>query len=177
MSVKRLDAKLDQKKIAKQHTATYTTAPVPFLSDLPLTGFAAETESDLGFFVAMYEGMMAMKVPVILFLNGNIKVPSTFPSDVVIVRSRDAHYDEMWRACDMAFCLSEEAVDNALDAMVVPLAPKKMPRLQNYDPNREKGNAFTFEKMNPWLMFAAMVRACETYRFPFDWKCIVRSRN
>ncbi len=176
MSVKRLDAKLDQKKIAKQHTATYTTAPVPFLSDLPLVGFLAETESDLGVFVAMHEGIVAMKVPVILFVRSGIKVQPGLES-VTIVRERDAHYAEMWRACDMAFCLSAEAVEDALDAMIVPLSPKKMPRLQNYDPNREKGNAFTFEKMNPWLMFAAMVRACETYRFPFDWKCIVRNRT
>ena len=176
MSVKRLDAKLDQKKIAKQHTATYTTAPVPFLSDLPLVGFLAETESDLGVFVAMHEGIVAMKVPVILFVRSGIKVQPGLES-VTIVRERDAHYAEMWRACDMAFCLSAEAVEDALDAMIVPLSPKKMPRLQNYAPKREKGNAFTFEKMNPWLMFAAMVRACETYRFPFDWKCTVRNRT
>lgn len=175
MSVKRLDAKLDQKKIAKQHVATYTTADtVPFLSDLQLTGFRAETESDLGLFVAMRDGMIAMKTPIVLFVRSGVKVQADI--GVTVVRDGDTHYSEMWRACDMAFCLSQEAVEEALDAMVVPLAPKKMSHIQNYDPNREKGNAFVFEKLSPWLMFAAMVRACETYRFPFDWKCIVRSR-
>ncbi len=176
MSVKRLDAKLDQKKIAKQHIALFETSnDVPFLSNSPLVGFCVESVRDLSLFLVMKDGMMAMNVPVVVFVSESVH-KKNIPEGVTAVSRRDAHYADMWRACDMAFCLSPEATAEALDAMCVPLALKGIAGLQNYDPNREKGNAFIFEKMNPWLMFAAMVRACETYRFPFDWKCIAGSR-
>lgn len=175
MSVKRLDAKLDQKKIAKQHVALFSTSgDIPFLSELPLIGFCAESERDLRLFLTLRDGMSEMGLPVILFLwKGSGKVGS---EEITVVREGDPHYGEMWRACDMVFCFSERAVNEALESMCVPLTMKGISGVTNYDPNREKGNAFTFDKLSPWLMFGAMVRACETYKFPFDWKHIAGSR-
>jgi len=49
---------------------------------------------------------------------------------------------------------------------VVPIGHEKSPLLAEYHPNEETGNSFTFNETNPWAVFAAIVRACETYRFP-----------
>ena len=46
--------------------------------------------------------------------------------------------------------------------------------LNNYHPNEETGNSFTYPSTNPWDIFMALVRAHETYRFPYDWQHIVR---
>jgi hypothetical protein len=57
---------------------------------------------------------------------------------------------------------------------VVVIGHAKSPFLQDYHPNEETGNSFTFSSKSPWDMFMALVRAHETYRFPYDWGNIVR---
>jgi len=44
----------------------------------------------------------------------------------------------------------------------------------NYNPLQEKGNGFYFKNPTAWEMFAAVVRALETYQFPYDWENLVR---
>ncbi len=46
------------------------------------------------------------------------------------------------------------------------------PLLDGYNAQQETGNAFLYDPPSMWNCFAAMVRALETYRFPFDWKTI-----
>lgn len=58
------------------------------------------------------------------------------------------------------------------DHNIVPLAERG--EVQQFDPVEEKGNAFLFEG-DAWSLFAALVRAAETYRFPYDWKNILKS--
>ncbi|MGE3278506.1 MAG: hypothetical protein AB7J40_01740 [Candidatus Altimarinota bacterium] len=55
---------------------------------------------------------------------------------------------------------------------LVPLAGKGV---VPFDPIQEKGNGFVFEPKNSWSLFAAFVRAAETYRFPYDWQNIVKA--
>lgn len=57
---------------------------------------------------------------------------------------------------------------------VVPIGHAKSPLLANYQPNEETGDSFTYTEKNPWGVFAAVVRACETYHFPYDWQHIIR---
>lgn len=47
-------------------------------------------------------------------------------------------------------------------------------KVSSFDPIAEKGNGFIFES-NPWSLFASLVRAAETYRFPYDWKNIIKA--
>ena len=44
--------------------------------------------------------------------------------------------------------------------------------LQNYNPVQESGTSFLYDKDNHWQCFAAIVRALETFIFPFDWRTI-----
>ena len=36
------------------------------------------------------------------------------------------------------------------------------------------GNGFVYDNENVWGIFAGVVRALETFKFPYDWKHIVR---
>lgn len=45
----------------------------------------------------------------------------------------------------------------------------------NYDPVLESGNAFLYADGNIWSLHAALVRALETYRLPYDWRGIQRN--
>ena len=116
-----------------------------------------------------------MKVPLIIFWSGAKKLSLDWYEQASVIAPHDAHYESMWRACDTAYCFTSEDLKTAIASGVVPLAPKGLKGADNYDPNKEKGNAFIFDVLNPWVMFSSLVRALETYKFPFDWKCIVRN--
>lgn len=58
---------------------------------------------------------------------------------------------------------------------VVPVTKGFIEEVVDYNPNTESGNSFIYKSLNHWEIFAAIVRACETYKFPYDWKFIVRS--
>ncbi len=98
---------------------------------------------------------------------------------VAIVPNDEKSIHTMFAASDIALFLgdtqkAEQELTMALAFGTVPVAPAAK-ELKNYNPNQENGNAFTFDKLNAWHCFAALVRALETYRFPFDWKTIQKT--
>lgn len=68
-----------------------------------------------------------------------------------------------------------DKVKEAWENGVVPITQKLDSSILDYNPNTESGNAFVFQNANQWEIYAAVVRALETYKFPYDWKFIVRS--
>lgn len=84
--------------------------------------------------------------------------------------------DEYLLAADMAVVFEEHIRDikNIMEKGAVIVGWEKSPYLQNYNPNEETGNGFTYASFSPWDIFTALVRANETYRFPFDWQNIIR---
>ncbi len=66
---------------------------------------------------------------------------------------------------------SEEELQACIDVATVPVT-LPCPTVENYDPVQEHGTAFVYEKPTAWHAFAAIVRALETFVFPFDWKTI-----
>jgi hypothetical protein len=85
--------------------------------------------------------------------------------------------EEYLDAADMAVVFEEHKNDlqRIMQKGIVIIGLEKSPFLENYHPNTESGNSFTFASLNPWAIFMASVRAHETFRFPFDWQNIVRS--
>jgi len=68
--------------------------------------------------------------------------------------------------------LNSNQLERLKEHKLVPLAGKGV---IPFDPIQEKGNGFVFEPKNSWSLFAAFVRAAETYRFPYDWQNIVKA--
>lgn len=68
--------------------------------------------------------------------------------------------------------VNSEKLEELKEHRMVPLAGKGVIQ---FDPIEERGNGFVYESKNPWSLFAAFVRAAETYRFPYDWQNIVKS--
>ncbi len=94
----------------------------------------------------------------------------THPHAVHLVTKNDSSS----AACDMALLNSAKKSDLQMcsDIDMVPLADAG---IEAFDPIAEKGHGFLYEKDNAWSLFAALVRATETYRFPYDWKNLVKS--
>lgn len=97
---------------------------------------------------------------------------------LAIIPNGTENVDAMLAAADMALFSTDPADLPELAACIrsgaVPVAPASE-ALENYNPNQESGTAFLYEKENPWHCFAAVVRALETYRFPFDWRTIQKN--
>ncbi len=94
----------------------------------------------------------------------------------------DDEFDEIFDAADILITFSQddetvESTKKALSKGVIPLVSHDFPleNIENYNPNLEHGNAFVYHKKSVWSVFAAMVRAYENYRFPYDWKNICKA--
>ena len=76
-------------------------------------------------------------------------------------------------AADMSLSFSFSDVEEMMLNGTIPVSCLR-PEVADYNPNKETGNSFIYKENDHWCMFAALVRAMETFKFPYDWKNIVR---
>lgn len=82
---------------------------------------------------------------------------------------------EALAAADITICFTKENVLISRKNAAVPVAPYMDESITiNYNPVQEKGNGFYFNKETKWDIFAAIVRALETYQFPYDWQNLIK---
>jgi hypothetical protein len=84
-----------------------------------------------------------------------------------------ANRKNLLAAADMTLSFSFNDIEEMLLNGAIPISTAR-PEIKDYNPNKEIGNAFVYKKRNKWGMFAAVVRARETFKFPYDWNNIVR---
>lgn len=99
-----------------------------------------------------------------------------FPKRVAIVSDNDGNKRKIYAASDifLATANSEECKEELEKAMsygVIPISPENELVL-DYDGSKEIGNAFVYKENSPWSLFAALIRAMENFKFPYDWKTI-----
>lgn len=96
---------------------------------------------------------------------------------IAIIPNDDDNVRKLLAAADIALFLTDPSgmpeLHSCLQYGVVPIAPD-CKALNDYNPVQETGNAFLAADATPWLIFAALVRALETFKFPFDWRTIER---
>jgi glycogen synthase len=110
---------------------------------------------------------------VILLADADYKMPKKSRA-FLLSYGRDMR-KQLIEAADMAICFNFNDVEEMFLHGTVPIvSDKTFEGGKNYNPNKETGNCFTFTNENHWQIFAALIRALETYKFPYDWKHIVR---
>jgi glycogen synthase len=174
-----LDLKPHQKEML-QETVGFMPEPRRALLCLP-SGMTDQLGGKL--FEQILPGILTLPLQIVVLGKGSTaygKLLSTYanaePHRVAILKHTADASKLLLAGADMAlFCAPEEEPEfhRALSLGAVPIAPV-CPLLEDYNPNQERGNAFLYEECTPWHCFAAIVRALETYRFPFDWKTIQR---
>lgn len=96
---------------------------------------------------------------------------------VALLPNDDEHMRKMLAAADISLFINDaedsEELRNCLRYGTVPVCPENAVT-ENYNLVQESGNAFTYEDMTVWHCFAAVVRALETFKFPYDWRTIQR---
>lgn len=80
---------------------------------------------------------------------------------------------DAYSAADFAVVMDGD-ISKVIKNGCVPISKLDGEKTADYNPLREKGNGFYFENPTKWEMFAAIVRALETYQFPYDWENLIR---
>lgn len=127
-------------------------------------------------------GLLSQDIQILILGKGSsyygdlfTKLSKEHPHKIAIIPNEEVAVRKMYAAADMALFFEEpddmEELPKCLSYGAVPIAPKSS-GLDNYNPVQEAGNAFLYAEKNLWHCFAAIVRAIETHKFPFDWRTI-----
>lgn len=94
-----------------------------------------------------------------------------------IIKDEEEALRLMYAAADAAVFTSNpagtEELNHALQYGTVPICPP-CNEVENYNPIQESGCAFVYTGESIWHLFAAVVRAKETYVFPYDYRTVQR---
>jgi glycogen synthase len=128
-------------------------------------------------------GILELQVSVVIRGRGSKKYGELFTKlskahghRVAIVPDDETHMRKILAGSDMALFFADqnkEELENALRYGAIPIAPPS-PLLDNYNPVQESGNAFIYQESTMWQCFGSLVRALETFKFPYDWRTIQR---
>jgi starch synthase len=127
-------------------------------------------------------GLLELPVEILILGKGSAsygqmltKLAKDHSHRIAIIPNDQKMVAKMLAAADMALFLCQssgtEELTSALRYGTVPVTPAGL-NLHDYNPNQESGNAFTYQKENVWHCYGALVRALETFKFPYDWKTI-----
>ena len=161
---------------------------LPFEKRVPLVciTYPLTDKNNLSIIKDIMNGILEQPVEIVLTSIGTDKyqkyftdLAQNYSTKIAISSNGDEEKRKIYAASDIILIptLSEECIEEAKKAMgygVVPVIPSQ-DFAEDYNPNQEKGNAFVYTKDSPWNLFATLIRAIETFRFPYDWKNIAAS--
>lgn len=116
------------------------------------------------------DGIKAVNIEVVLLADKNI---NTFGKSAHFLSYNRKNRHDLLQAVDLALAFDFSDVEEMLLNGVIPVCRKRN-HVEDYDPNHETGNGFVYHDKSHWGVFAALVRASETFKFPYDWKHIVK---
>lgn len=171
-----------QSKLALQQSLGWPAEP-----KRPMLCLPAGMSEKLGgkVFEELLPGLLTLPVEILVVGKGSATYGTLFTKlakehrhRIHIVADKEDPIRRMLDATDIALFLSDpksmKELHQCFAAGVVPVSLTSTP-LDDYDPVQESGNAFLFAAPNAWGCFAALVRAIETYKLPFDWRTIQRN--
>ncbi|MEK7591362.1 MAG: hypothetical protein AAB489_04110 [Patescibacteria group bacterium] len=180
---------LEQKvanKTALQRELGWPAEPKRALACLPC-GMSRELGGEL--LKEILPGLLSLPMEILILGKGSEDFGSLFTDltkknghKIAIIRDEEEAMRKMYAASDMAIFFADPSrqpeLRRALSYGVIPVAPEAK-SLEQYDPIQESGFAFLYASQGDpsqvlWHSFAAIVRALETHRFPFDWRTIQR---
>ncbi len=154
-----------KKELAKDFAFNHKKPLLAIILDKELTCGQEEVLQGL------LQGVSALDIEAVILADSNLDAIS-FPHTIILPYSQKSR-KRLIEAADMALCFSFNDVEEMLLSGTVPISIKRN-EVMNYDPNRETGNAFIAKEESTWGVFAALVRALETFSFPYDWTHILR---
>ena len=127
-----------------------------------------------------------MELPIALVIRGRgtkkygelfTKLSADAAHRIAIIPDDETSVRKMLAGSDIALFFAdhddEGMLENCLRYGTVPVSLQKS-ELDNYNPVQESGNSFVYENATQWQCYGALVRALETFKFPYDWRTIQR---
>lgn len=97
-----------------------------------------------------------------------------FPWQIVLSNDTEEWIRDIFAIADIWIFLSfeEGLISSAMSYGCIPVCINSNNNqiIQNFNPLLEKWNAFVFDKASQWNIFEAVIRARESYKFPYDWE-------
>lgn len=170
MAESSLDNFLKEKKEVKKIIAK----KLSFLPRSPLLGIILDSELSAKHEECLkhvLEGMARLDMQVMILADTNVSA-FNFPHTIVLPYNRN-NRKVLLQAADMSLAFSFNDVEEMLLNGTIPISMARR-EIDDYNPNRESGNSFIYKNNDHWAIFATIVRAVETFKFPYDWNNIVR---
>lgn len=98
-----------------------------------------------------------------------------FPKQFFLYEAIPQNKNKILAKTDVCFFLKspqKKDLDMLRKNNSIPIGPQNN-QLNNYDPIKETGDAFTYTPKNHWQMLYAIIRAEQNFQFPYDWRQIV----
>ena len=171
MTGDQIESLIRKKRISKQNLSDV----VSFNYKKPLVGVFLDTKlhpKDEESLKGLFEGIANLGVEVVVLADTNLNFFRSHGAKVLPYSRKSRKL--LLEASDMALSFSFNDVHEMFLYGIVPVTGER-PEVANYNPTHETGNSFVYKKENPWCIYAALVRALETYKFPYDWKSIIHS--
>ena len=121
------------------------------------------------------EGTCSLAVEVVVVADTDLD--SFSHPNVHYVPYSEKSRKNLMEASDIMIALPSNDLEEMLMNGVIPISHVH-DLIDDYNPNSEKGNGFVYgsvKEVDQWKMFAALIRALETYKFPYDWRNIIRT--
>jgi starch synthase len=161
---------------------------LPYEKRIPLIciTYALSDQNNLSMVQDIMNGVLEQPVQMVVTSIGTAKYQQFFtelaeknPTQIAIAENNEEERHKIYAAADIILIptVNNECQEESLRAMRYGAVPVTPPQdfVEDYNPNQESGNAFVYLKNSPWNLFANLIRAIETCRFPYDWKNIQAS--
>jgi starch synthase len=175
-SVRTLDEKVINKMAFQQELGLVAEKKIPLIC-IP-SGMSDDNGGK--FFQEIIPGILSMECQILVRGIGSKKygamlteLANEYPHKIKIVKDDEVLRRKMYAACDMSLFFSRDIdeIANCLAYGAIPICFDQ-DEIIDFDPVQESGNSFTASSESSWSLFAAIVRACETFKLPYDWKTI-----
>ncbi len=164
--------------LSKEESKKDLCGKLSFDHSMPLIGIVLDNEVEdthKDSIEKLLEGAYALNVEIVVVADTDLD--SFSQPNVHYVPYSEQNRKHLMQASDIMVALPSNDLEEMLMNGVIPISHEHE-LVSDYNPNSEQGTAFVYGGANDvdhWKMFSALIRALETYKFPYDWKNIVNS--
>ncbi|PKL36487.1 hypothetical protein CVV38_01105 [Candidatus Peregrinibacteria bacterium HGW-Peregrinibacteria-1] len=169
MQFKSVESLWDSKKISKK--SLEKEMKLDFKGNLLVAVMLdhATNGSQGGDITDLIEGAKSIGINVVVLMSPDSA--DSLPSKNILLYNEKNRL-KLIEASDAALVFAFTDIEELILNGVVPIGLREK-GIEDYNPNKETGNGFCYDENDIWSLFAAVVRAKETFRFPFDWKHLI----
>ncbi len=153
---------------------------------LACISFPLTEKNNLDILEKSIEGILEQDINLALIGVGTKKFQDFF-TDLIkknkgrisIISDNNKNRQKIYAASDILLATAdtkecEDEIKESMNYGVIPICQKNE-FVEQYDGNNEKGNAFLYKTGSKWSFFAAIIKAMENFKFPYDWKTIQKN--